>query len=111
MKERLANLSGVNVDNQVLVHKGRTLDDDLTANYYNIEGGTVLDLVVGGGAPPRPALGPMPFGRRKGSKIGPEAHQPLSPSCRTGGQLLISGLMEKGAAGHMASCSTLAPNA
>jgi len=83
IKERLAVLSGVSPERQLLLHRGRTLLDDLTANYYNLEGGDSLDLAVAGGAqgqgrqPPQgradARAGPAPGGTRGARRQPPRA--------------------------------------
>lgn len=45
--------SGIQLDKQMLLHRGRVLADDLTASYYNLEGGSFIDLAVVGGVKPK----------------------------------------------------------
>eukprot|EP00445_Apocalathium_hangoei_P090356 CAMPEP_0204210224 /NCGR_PEP_ID=MMETSP0361-20130328/73769_1 /ASSEMBLY_ACC=CAM_ASM_000343 /TAXON_ID=268821 /ORGANISM="Scrippsiella Hangoei, Strain SHTV-5" /LENGTH=682 /DNA_ID=CAMNT_0051174317 /DNA_START=29 /DNA_END=2077 /DNA_ORIENTATION=- len=51
LKEKIAVLRGVPRESQMLIHIGRELQDDFTANYYNLEAGDHLELVMVGGAP------------------------------------------------------------
>jgi len=56
LKEKLCEWSGLNSEDQVLFHRGRVLVDELTTNYYNIDGGSFLDVAVSGGAPTSPMV-------------------------------------------------------
>lgn len=49
-KEQVAMLTGISTKEQLLMHRGRLLQDGLTPNYYNLEGGDTVDLAVVGGA-------------------------------------------------------------
>ncbi|KAA8494178.1 Nedd8 [Porphyridium purpureum] len=53
IKERVEEKAGIDPQQQRLIFGGRQLADEKTANDYNIEGGSVLHLVIalrGGGA-------------------------------------------------------------
>ena len=43
-----------NPEKQLLMHRGRVLDDRLTASYYNVKEGNFIDLIAVGGAPAKP---------------------------------------------------------
>jgi len=56
LKEKLCEWSGLTSEDQVLFHRGRVLVDELTTNYYNIDGGSFLDVAVSGGATSSPRV-------------------------------------------------------
>jgi len=41
--------SGIELEKQIVLHRGRILADDLTASYYNLESGSFIDLAIMGG--------------------------------------------------------------
>ena len=57
LKERLKEFFQVSSDQQILVHSGRRLQNHHTLEYYNLEGGECIQLMVQGG--PRVAAGPV----------------------------------------------------
>lgn len=65
LKENVARRSGIQPEGQMLMHRGRVLQDDLTASYYNLDSGTTIDLALVGGSsavrvarPPNVAMAP-----------------------------------------------------
>lgn len=58
IKERVEEKAGIDPQQQRLIFAGRQLSDEKAASDYNIEGGSVLHLVIalrGGGGPAAPA--------------------------------------------------------
>eukprot|EP00929_Paragymnodinium_shiwhaense_P008791 TRINITY_DN11276_c1_g2_i1.p1 TRINITY_DN11276_c1_g2~~TRINITY_DN11276_c1_g2_i1.p1 ORF type:complete len:1355 (+),score=286.13 TRINITY_DN11276_c1_g2_i1:126-4190(+) len=55
LKACIAEASKVAPERQVLLHRGRVCQDNLTADYYNLQAGDVIDLVQRGGLDPMPA--------------------------------------------------------
>lgn len=49
-KTALSAVSGVEVENQRLIYKGRVLKDDLALDFYGVEEGQTVHLVKGGKA-------------------------------------------------------------
>jgi len=56
IKERVQSCGGLCIKKQTLLHRGRYLNDDLTADFYNLEGGDFIDLISVGGAAPAPIV-------------------------------------------------------
>eukprot|EP00747_Dinoflagellata_sp_TGD_P184812 gnl/TRDRNA2_/TRDRNA2_40802_c0_seq1.p1 gnl/TRDRNA2_/TRDRNA2_40802_c0~~gnl/TRDRNA2_/TRDRNA2_40802_c0_seq1.p1 ORF type:complete len:411 (-),score=52.70 gnl/TRDRNA2_/TRDRNA2_40802_c0_seq1:21-1253(-) len=79
LKERLAHSTGISPDEQLLLYRGRVLQNDLTANYYNIEGGACIDLAVRGGVAPA-----TPSRWHHHSKADSLRKTTMSSSCNTG---------------------------
>lgn len=49
LKELVVGWSGIELEKQIVLHRGRILTDDLTASYYNLESGSFIDLAIMGG--------------------------------------------------------------
>jgi len=79
LKEQIRSYNGIAVEKQMLLHRGRVLQNELTANFYNMETGDSLDLAISGGARPVPTL-PPPQAAATGDSTRAEAAAPALPA-------------------------------